>query len=296
MKLTTRKQATKVSSHQELRSIASRVLLASDVDGILPTPIEPIADFAELKPELDLEAVTENAGLAAYLAKIGDSAKALLLRGLDKVVGAVDRRQRVYYVDPSINTIPRKKRVAFHEISHQLIPWQRDIAYFDDNSTLSPWVRRRFEAEANSLAVDLMFQGSRFAEEAKEYESSIWSMKYLADRYGSSFHATARRYVEESRRACLLVMFHGETRELRSGYWYHVVSGSFERKYGGVDLFAEKPLRRFLEDALHLHEHGDLEDEITVRIDGKGNVDFGVRRSTARTTSTCCSVSRDDEL
>lgn len=134
----------------------------------------------------------------------------------------------------------RKRWGMFHEIAHFILPEHRDKLFFvDSDATLSWWTRARIEREANEIAAELLFQGSRFTEEALSAPTSVRTPIDLAPRYGASFESAFRRYTERHVIPCALIVFDKVARELDDGepedaeykIHYTITSPSFRKNY-----------------------------------------------------------------
>jgi Zn-dependent peptidase ImmA (M78 family) len=167
-----------------------RLLRAADAYGRFPTPVDDIVAAAQLSYAddyvLDESAIRK---APAYLRGLLRSAK-------NKIQGLVDRRARIVHISPTIEHSGKRRFVTLHETTHQILPHQHDLLYADDHETLSPTTNRLFEQEANQGAAELLFQRQTFARDAADMEISTAAIWALAERYGSSFHAAARRYAE----------------------------------------------------------------------------------------------------
>lgn len=134
------------------------------------------------------------------------------------------------------------KRTRFsvlHEIAHYVLPNHHHTLYLCDEKGLGFSAHLLFEKEANEFAANLLFMGNRFILEANNSEISAKTVKVLADRYTTSFEATARRLVEKSFHPCMLIVFMekpGKTRlnpELEQKWVvrYCAASASFKVKF-----------------------------------------------------------------
>ena len=172
-------------SAKEITKEVDRLLRAAGVRNQLPTPKEDILACARLVEcgEIDLE---------EYEATLTQKGWRFFHRAASKVLGLLDRRSKIIYVDASIHT-SRKLFVTYHEVTHQILRWQEISVTQDDQFTLSNDCKDLFEAEANYGAADILFQCQRFEGEARDYELSVESALYLAGRYDASGHATLRR-------------------------------------------------------------------------------------------------------
>lgn len=90
----------------------------------------------------------------------------------------------------------RTRFSIFHEIGHFVLPEHHRELFTDDDRTLSWWTKSRLEREANQMAAELLFQGSRFSEEALSMKTSVRSVLDLAPRFGASYEAGLRRFTE----------------------------------------------------------------------------------------------------
>lgn len=186
----------------EIRHCADRLLRQADAYGRFPTPVEDLvlASGLEIEPEVSLE--------ASFLEKLYRRLPGRVKRAVDKVLGVLDARAGLIYLDRSVH---EKRRVflSLHEIGHGFLPWQQQAwSYLEDSeSTLDEEIRDQFEREANAFASDVLFQLDAFGNEARDSALGIRSVLELARRYGSSFYAAVRRYVAVQQRACAVVVF-----------------------------------------------------------------------------------------
>jgi len=185
---------------------ASEILKKAGVGDRLPTPVDDIVACAELVVSKDIHLTPKHFDAIA-------SSKKLLRSIFDKIRGLVDLRENVILLDP--NCTPGKKNfVKLHEVGHKVLPWQRQtLLYVDNDSTLDPETKERFEREASFFASEVLFQGDRFDREARDLPLEIHSAIHLSKRYGSSIHASMRRFVRMNHRACALVVVEREKQE-----------------------------------------------------------------------------------
>ncbi|HEX5403184.1 MAG TPA: ImmA/IrrE family metallo-endopeptidase [Pseudonocardiaceae bacterium] len=179
-----------LDSAEEISTRVDRLLRAADAYGRFPTPVDDIVKAAELGHAddyvLDESRISE---APAYL-------RTLLRSARTKVQGLVDRRARVIHISPDLDNEGKRRFVTLHETTHHILPHQQDLLYADDNETLAPSTNRLFEREANQGAAELLFQRTRFTQDAADSVTSIATIRALAEQYGSSFHAAVRRYAE----------------------------------------------------------------------------------------------------
>jgi hypothetical protein len=187
-------------SKDEIDKIASNLLKASKALGKFPTPIDDIIQCANLK-------VDQKVDLSKVDSKFWTDKLSLLKRALHKVLGVAIPRKRIIYLDFSL--LPgRQHFIKLHETGHHVLPWQASLyeASEDDNVTIDISVKDLYEKEANYFASSMLFQQSRFSEEAKSLPLSISSAIALGQQFGSSHHAAIRRYVEYSHKRCSLLV------------------------------------------------------------------------------------------
>ncbi|MEX2205430.1 MAG: DUF955 domain-containing protein [Myxococcota bacterium] len=87
-----------------------------------------------------------------------------------------------------------------HEIGHSLAPWHQLYLFGDNAETLLPTCHETLENEANYTCGQLLFLGSRFAEEASELEQTIDTICGLSKEFGNTITSTLWRFVEEGHR------------------------------------------------------------------------------------------------
>ncbi len=216
-------------SASEITSEVKQLLRAAGVRNCLPTPKSGILACARLVEAGELD-------LAEFRESFTERARDLFYRAFSKVRGFMDRRTELAYVDPSLPD-PRKSFVTYHEVTHKILPWQHISYTEEDDASLSPQCIELFESEANFGAAEILFQCERFEREAQDYQASIASAVYLADRYGASRHATLRRFVERNRVPCLLLVLARTSRENPDGgtsfyVVYSVPSKPFTTQFG----------------------------------------------------------------
>ncbi len=190
---------TKLASSREIEKIVQNILLDSKCNDVLPTPVNRIIEYAELKINEGIDLSKVHPGFVKkYFTKIE--------RIIKKVRGAIDFRKKEIYLD--LNQKPERKNfVKLHETGHKVLPWHNDVFNFtDDDYNLSPNVKEELEKEANYFASSALFQLDRFNEEAMKLPLELPSAMHLAKLFGSSVHAALRRYVEFSNKRCALIV------------------------------------------------------------------------------------------
>ncbi len=248
----------------EVTNEVRRLLRAAGVTNQLPTPREEILACERLVELGELD-------LAEYEATLTEKSLRFFHRAVSKVLGLLDRRSDIIYVDPCVHD-SRKLFITYHEVTHKILGWQRIILTQDDQQTLSAECEELFEAEANYGAADILFQCDRFETEARDYEVSIESALYLGGRYDSSCHAALRRFVERNHRPCLLMVLTPTVRAHENGetsYYvvYSIPSIPFTNLFGEGDLINQKFVnpRHELGQILNNSGHGEI-----VLVDIKG--------------------------
>lgn len=86
--------------------------------------------------------------------------------------------------------------VEAHEMGHSMLPWHDGAMLGDQRQTLSPTCHAEIEAEANFAAARMLFLRDRFAQEARDYEPSLESVKALKPRFGNTYTTTFWRCIE----------------------------------------------------------------------------------------------------
>ena len=186
----------------EIQNVAKALLCKADVNERLPTPVDDLVAAAGL---------LEDADYVLSESKIRQAPKELrrLLRSAGrKIRGALDRRERILHINPSVYVPTQRQFIRCHETMHEVIPWQRDLLIFGDTGkTLAPDIELRFEKEANRGAAELLFQLDLLTRISRDYPTDISSPVALAQMFGASIHATLRRWVElHPGAACCIVL------------------------------------------------------------------------------------------
>ena len=143
---------------------------------------------------------------------------------------------------------PKRHRWSvFHEIAHFILPEHLDKIFLDTDRTLSIWTKARLEREANSLAAELMFQGSRFTEESLDLPLSCQTVLQLAPQFDASYESAMRRYVERHVLPCAVIVYEkspgalsDDVDEAKYHVQYTITSGPFRRQFfAGVKTSVE---------------------------------------------------------
>lgn len=227
-------------SGQEIVDRARILLVRADSLGVLPTPIHRLYDFAKVG---EIELNREEA--SSFLSKFTQRAKDAILGIINQVRGAADLKKRVVFV-PQGDTKPRILFARAHELGHQVLPWHNlNEDYLDSQQTLSPSIKNRFEIEANLFAAEVIFQGARFQQMARQYRPDFVSVMDLARRHGASKQATFWHFVEVHDEAVAGMTFYPIDKEsgpqgLQTGLvmYKFVRSAAFARRYGSITFDA----------------------------------------------------------
>lgn len=190
----------------------------------LPTDEGKILDFLDLK-QLSFDFMHEVDFLPKHQGKTAEIRAALSIN--DRLV-----------VTQSGLSEKRKRFGIFHEIGHFILAEHWDL-FTDTDATLSWFNKVRMEREANEIAAELLFQGSRFTEESLNAATSIRTVLEVAPLYGASYESALRRYTERHVLPVALAVFDKVPRHLDDEHedetefklQYTITSPSFRRKY-----------------------------------------------------------------
>lgn len=185
----------------EIVGAAERLLADAGAHEHLPTPVDELVAAAGLMRGDDADLFSD-ATLAQAPPDLRDKIRGL--RG--KLFAALDRRERVVFVNPEIQRGGRRNFQTLHEVGHDILPSQADLAYADDYLTLSPATRKKFEQQANQTAAELLFQRNFYERMASDYALGMAAVVETSQRIGASIHAGLRRYVETHHRPVAAVV------------------------------------------------------------------------------------------
>jgi Zn-dependent peptidase ImmA (M78 family) len=218
-----------LASGSEIAELTDRILREARAYDCFPTPVEDIIAAAKLnepKHSLLSNFILEQA--PRHLRE----AVAPLRR---KISALLDREEREIHLDPTIENEGQRRFKRCHEISHDIYPWQEALGFADDEITLSPRTRVLFEQEANQGAAELLFQRDRFRTIAADYALGFGSVVELSQTFGTSIHASFRRYVETHRSTVAGLVLEASPRS-RSPLTYHrheaIHSASWTAQFG----------------------------------------------------------------
>ena len=200
-----------------IERIADEALRAAGVLGVVPTPLDAVAQAAGLRdvaPMPDLPAAVRTPGR--------------------RLLGALWFEERTLFLDPGQSRVRRRFTEA-HELVHALCPWHEAVLREDTEDELFRDARAALELEANAGAGMLIFQRADFAARAAEGPCSIRTGLALAERYGASRHAALHHYVATHPAPLALVVAGRFAR--RDGslpVWRAVESSAFAARFGRV--------------------------------------------------------------
>ncbi|MEZ0007153.1 Zn-dependent peptidase ImmA (M78 family) [Flavobacterium sp. 28YEA47A] len=258
-------------SKKDIDNISYDILKSSKSLDVFPTPVEKIVQHSELyiAGGIDLKSL-EKKYKSSYFS---DALKS----GLSKIRGFLDRREKVIYLDMD-QISSRKNFVTLHETGHNVLPWQsKTLEFLDDDETLDPDTQEEFEQEANYFASVTLFQNDRFENHVKKFELGMPSVIQLSNHFGASVHATFRRYVEESKFRCALLILKNlsEKGKVANGDFRNAFhSESFLNNFGSIEWPENFGYKwEFIKDHLFLKKKWKTNGLINLKT-LNGNVDF----------------------
>lgn len=214
-----------------------------------PTPIDEIVKAS------GLVRITETDFQELFKEYLQEQGKIFTTDAITKVQGAVDLREGLVFIDEGMSEV-RQNFVSLHEVGHKILPWQEDL-FLDDKYTLDFQTKRKFEREANFVASELLFQGNKFDEEANDSNLSIAAVKRLANKFGSSIHASLRRYVERHHSSCALLVVEPSLQTIsnKSAFkiLYNITSQKFIQDFGSIETNVISEDTRFFRSLLNIN-------------------------------------------
>lgn len=258
-------------SKKDIDNISYDILKSSKSLDVFPTPIEKIVQHSELyiAGGIDLKSLEKKYKSSHF----SEALKA----GLSKIRGFLDRREKVIYLDMD-QISSRQNFVTLHETGHNVLPWQsKTLEFLDDDETLDPDTQEEFEMEANYFASITLFQNDRFDNQAKKFELGMPSVVQLSNHFGASVHATFRRYVENTKYRCALLILKNlsEKGKVANGDFrnsFH--SESFLNNFGSLEWPENFGYKwEFIKDHLFLKKKWKVNGSINLKT-LNGNVDF----------------------
>jgi IrrE N-terminal-like domain len=219
---------------------AGRLLKEASAYGRFPTPIVDLVAAAKLTIVEDQ--FLDEGLLRQFFRKAAVRGVVTLKAALSKILGLFEPHDRLVMIDKGVPTA-KKPFVKLHEAGHGFLPHQSGLfaLIHDCEKTLDPDTTDLFEREANVFAVEVMFQGQAFAEEAHAEEFGIKVPMRLAKKFGASNYSAFRRYVATNPGACCVVVLEPAICQpdgtFEAGVRRIVASRTFNTIYNGAALF-----------------------------------------------------------
>ncbi len=209
--------------------VRARIQLALEkagVAGVVPTPLDAVAQVAGISEVLDIGEFNEVQRAAHRRRRTPGEV-------LKRFVGAVFFEPQVVLVD---RTKPEEMRrwTEAHELTHRLLPWHVKNSYVDPNETLSPGATEQQEREANVGGAKILFQGDPFWERSSDYRPGLEVPLLLAREFATSITATIRYYVESHPATCAVVCASRGIQRGQSRITYGVESAAFRSQFGAA--------------------------------------------------------------
>ncbi len=215
-----------------IRAHARAALESADALGRLPTPVADVMHQAKVAVA-DHDILDES-----FFRRMTKKAGGALKRALDKVLGVLDAKARLVYIDKAVNVV-KQTFLKLHETGHAVLPWQRDLyAVIEDcEKTLAPEVSEQFDREANQFASEVLFQLDAFTKEANDDPVGLKVPLQVGRRYGASAYASIRRYVSKHQRACAVVVL--ERPKFTNGFGFVCRLRRFEHSPAFTSIMGE---------------------------------------------------------
>ena len=207
------------------------MLEKADAFGRFPTPVTDVIGSA------NLIVAPEGAFGDSLLSRIRNKAGKALKHALSKVLGLLDVKGRLVFIDHTIHAV-KQTFIKLHETGHAVMPWQRDIyAVVEEcEKTLNPEIADLFDREANVFASEVLFQLDSFTKDAADHDFGLLTPVRLSKKYGASIYSSIRRYVSTSGTACTVLILNPPEAENSMGFQASlrrvVNSPSFESLFG----------------------------------------------------------------
>jgi Zn-dependent peptidase ImmA (M78 family) len=249
------------------REIVDTLLLESGVANKLPTNETALLSFLGLR-QLSFDFMSELEFIIEDVEKRPTDIRAALSLN-DRLVAVQSNRSE-----------KQTRFSVLHEVAHFVLPEHRDKLFIDNDETLSWWTRARLEQEANRVAADLLFQGQRFSKESRDRPLAIRTVLELAPKFGASYEAALRRFVEGHVVPCALVVYdkpaltsENDPEDELYKLQYTITSETFRRRFFARLTAAPN---RFTKSELYTPKTwGDIvQDELVLDDDGNGNWRF----------------------
>jgi L-fucose mutarotase/ribose pyranase (RbsD/FucU family) len=202
-------------TRRRIERIADDALRAAGVLGVVPTPLDAVADAAGVRAVVPMPELPP------------------AVRRTDRrLLGALWFEERALFLDETQSRVRRRFTEA-HELAHALCPWHEAVLREDTEDELFRDTRAALELEANAGAGMLIFQRADFAAQAAAGPCSIRTGLALAARYGASRHAALHHYVAmHPAPLALLVAGRFPRRDGGLPVWRGVESAAFAARFG----------------------------------------------------------------
>ncbi|WP_320669555.1 helix-turn-helix domain-containing protein [Patulibacter defluvii] len=190
-----------MDDHRTVRGAALGVLRELDA---LDTPVAVDLDAATLVAKLVSVGAIEldTHDKRKLRERFGDLAD----RALSALQGVVHLDRNEVFLNPTLHA-SRRRFVLGHEIGHAVLEDHRiTFAHLDDLTRLAPDFHDRLERQANQFSIELLAKGDLLRDDFDSSSPSVKRFEELADRYGISLQAAARRLAEESRHPCAMAV------------------------------------------------------------------------------------------
>lgn len=168
-------------ARRSIRKHAYAAIQKAGVHGVIPTPLDAVADAVGIADTIDIGQLPEEVAVRKP-------------SWFGRVIGAVLFKERTVFIDRRQAT-GRQRFTEAHELSHKLLPWHERSYCLDDDRIFRD-VEDYLDLEANVGATSLLFQNEYFHKVALDYETSVETPILLADQFQTSYHAAIRYYVE----------------------------------------------------------------------------------------------------
>lgn len=223
---------------EERRAVEERardLLDRASAWGVFPTPIDDIVAAANLK--VAPKSIFDLQAIAAYLKDKAFETGQNLKSAISKLFGVYDSKDSIIHIDESVGET-KQNFLKLHETGHHELPAHRKIFKFfqDCEKTLEPEIADQFEREANNFARYTMFQGTAYADQARDSAMSIKTPMRLAKDFAASQYASAREFARTHHRACVIYILEQPVYVEGDGFQAKVrrieTSASFRQQFG----------------------------------------------------------------
>lgn len=196
--------------------------------------------------------------------------------------------QRIIGLHDSLNAVRRKFSIL-HEVGHFILPGHathpsliNHNGIIKDDSSNFAHTRNivKLEIEANQFASDIIFQLDRFNIRTHNLQLEWGNILKLKKEFDTSIEATARRWVENSKHECALIVFKKRRRDDDLESTYTITSELF--KYNYFEHVIESGTRMSDDTIIYKFFHNKkdypkvLYVDLYITIAGRGNFVFNL--------------------